>query len=52
MSEKPKSPITMVGAEDAAACVDGVCEWSPPAQVPSSEQNGVAPAEEAPSTPV
>jgi hypothetical protein len=50
VSEKPKSPFTMVGAEDAAACVDGVCEWSPPAQVSSSEQTGVELPDAAPST--
>ena len=26
MSETPKNPFTMVGAEHAEACIDGVCE--------------------------
>lgn len=26
MSEKPKTPFTMVGADGAEVCVDGVCE--------------------------
>ncbi len=26
MSETVKSPFTMVGSEDAAVCIDGVCE--------------------------
>ncbi len=39
MSESLKSPLTMVGAQDAAACVDGVCEWSPPEEVLPVEQN-------------
>lgn len=29
MSETSKNPLTMVGSEDAAVCVDGVCEVSP-----------------------
>ena len=29
MSETLKNPFTMVGSEDAAVCVDGVCEVSP-----------------------
>lgn len=29
MSASSKSPFTMVGAQDAAVCVDGVCEVPP-----------------------
>lgn len=38
MSEKPKSPFTMVGSEDAAVCVDGVCEVPPALEEPQTDR--------------
>lgn len=29
MSEKAENPFTMVGAQDAAACVGDACEFTP-----------------------
>lgn len=38
MSDVLKPPFTMIGSEDAAACIDGVCEV-PHAQKDVVEQN-------------
>lgn len=37
MSEKPKTPLTMLGAGDAVVCVDGVCEVPPTTPSPLSD---------------